>query len=276
MVPIYSTLLRPQSVTSDTFYYTTIDKVINTLFNLSEDLKDCEDIERDFVLKSIQIKVNSLWDIAFNMLSGKDGFIRGQVLGGSLNYTARNVIIPEPTLKDNTVDLSYHTGLELFKYKIIYYLMKLDDIPLAKAYAIWRNAYHFDEKVYDIMTFIINHDDNVRILINRNPTLNYYSMLLMKIRKINKDDQNFCLEVPLSILPGLNADFDGDILNIIALMDKSLVHMFRKFNPIERMIVDRDSGMLNGYFTITKGQLIDLYYFSTIGASENDRPETYD
>jgi hypothetical protein len=52
--------------------------------------------------------------------------------------------------------------------------------------------------------------------------------------------------------------------------------MFRKFNPIERMIIDRDSGMLNNYFTITKGQLIDLYYFSTLGATANDRPETYD
>lgn len=59
-------------------------------------------------------------------------------------------------------------------------------------------------------------------------------------------------------------------------MDKSFVHMFRKFNPIERMIIDRDSGMLNNYFTITKGQLIDLYYFSTLGATANDRPETYD
>jgi len=75
-------------------------------------------------------------------------------------------------------------------------------------------------------------------------------------------------------LPGLNADFDGDILNIIGIMDKSFVYMFRKFNPIERMIVDRDSGMLNDYFTITKGQLIDLHYFCTIGKTENDQPET--
>ena len=170
VVPIYSTLLRPQSVTPDTFYFGTIDKVINTLFNLSENLKDCSDNEKDFILKLIQIKVNKLWDIAFNMLNGKDGFIRGQILGGSLNYTARNVIIPDSTLKDNEVDISYHTALEMFKYKIIYYLMKLDDIPLGKANAIWRNAHHFDEKVYDIMMFIIEHDD-IGNLINRNPTL---------------------------------------------------------------------------------------------------------
>lgn len=50
--------------------------------------------------------------------------------------------------------------------------------------------------------------------------------------------------------------------------------MFRKFEPITRMIINRDSGLLNNYFTITKGQLIDLYYFCTIGATKNDQPES--
>ena len=41
------------------------------------------------------------------------------------------------------------------------------------------------------------------------------------------------------------------------------------------MIISRDTGLLNEYFSITKGQLIDLYYFATIGKMENDEPETY-
>ena len=81
-----------------------------------------------------------------------------------------NVIVPDPSLRDNEVDLSYHTFLELFKYKIIYYIMKLDDITLSKAYSIWKAASTFNEKVYDIMQYII-HAEDVRVLINRNPTL---------------------------------------------------------------------------------------------------------
>ena len=53
-------------------------------------------------------------------------------------------------------------------------------------------------------------------------------MLLMKVRKIKRDGRDFALSVPLSILPGLNADFDGDILNIIGMVDKSIAHMFRR------------------------------------------------
>lgn len=49
----------------------------------------------------------------------------------------------------------------------------------------------------------------------------------------------------------------------------------RKFDPIKRMIISRDSGLLNEYFSITKGQLIDLSFFCTMGKMENDQVETY-
>jgi len=67
----------------------------------------------------------------------------------------------------------------------------------------------------------------------------------------------------------------GDILNILALMTPEIIYSFRKFDPITRMIISRDSGLLNDYFSIIKGQLIDLYYFSTIGKMENDQPEIW-
>ena len=263
-IPVYSTLLRPQSTTSDTFYFNSIDRHINPLFSLSEKVKDAEEIDKLYILGRIQQRLNSLWEENFNLLNGKEGFIRGQILGGSLNSTARNVIVPDPTLHDDEIDLSYHTFLELFRFKIIYYLMKMDDISLSRANSEWAEAStKFSNRIYEIMQFIIKKE-NVRILMNRNPTLNYYSMLLMKVRKVKKDFSDFTLSVPLSVLPGLNADFDGDILNMIALTTEELVYAFRKFDPVSRMIISRDSGFLNDYFTITKGQLIDLYYFCTM------------
>ena len=262
-IPIYSTMLRPQSSTSDTYYYNPIDKHINPLFSLSDKLKNNEEIDRELILGRIQYRVNQLWKENFNLINGKEGLIRGQILGGSLNYTARNVIIPDPTLRDDEIDLSYHTFLILYKFKIMYYLMKMDNISLSKAYYIWQKSYKFDNRIYEIMLFIVKKE-KVRILMNRNPTLNYYSMLLMKVRTVKKDITDYTLSVPLSVLPGLNADFDGDILNLIGLMMDELVHAFRKFDPVSRMIISRDTGFLNEYFAITKGQLIDLYNFCTM------------
>lgn len=84
-IPIYTTILRPQSTTTDSYYYNSIDKNVNPLFNLSEKIKNCQDIEKDYVLNRIQKRVNKLWDLNFELLNGKDGFIRDQILGGSLN-----------------------------------------------------------------------------------------------------------------------------------------------------------------------------------------------
>ena len=274
-IPIYSTMLRPQSVTSDTYYYSGIDKDINTLYSLSEHIKTCEDMERDCILSRIQERVNNIWNINYGIISGKEGLIRDQLLGGNINYSSRNVIIPDPTLHDNEVDISYNTFLELYKFTIINEIMREEDIPLQKAYEIWKHARIFNEKVYLIMMNIVN-EKHPKLLINRNPTLNYYSMLLMTPRKVKRCDDDYTLSVPLSILPGLNADFDGDILNIIGFMDDSLAFMFRGYSPVEKMIISRDTGYINDYFSITKGQLIDLYAFACYeGDDECNTPETF-
>ena len=96
---------------------------------------------------------------------------------------------------------------------------------------------------------------NNRIIIRR------YS--LVSYRNIGKFIRELCRSCVLYEYT-LNADFDGDVLNLIGIMTDELVYAFRKFDPVTRMIISRDSGLLNDYFTITKGQLIDLYYFCTI------------
>ena len=83
--------------------------------------------------------------------------------------------------------------------------MRLEDVTLSKAHTEWKRSATFNEKVYNIMQMIVKRCD-VKCLINRNPTLNYYSMLLMNVREVKKDGGDFALSVPLSILSGLNAD----------------------------------------------------------------------
>lgn len=274
-IPIYSTMLRPQSITSDTFYFGSLDKIINTLFTLSENIKNCIDIEREFILSRIQKKVLKMWKANFELLNGKEGWIRGEILGGSLNFSSRNVIICGSTLRDNEVDLSYNTFLQLFKYRIIYCIKEILGVNLSKAANMWKNAFQFDPFVYDIMKHI-NEEDEPRLLINRNPTLNYQSMVMVKIRKIKPSASEYCLTVPLSLLPGMNADFDGDILNIIGLLDPAFIHMFRKYDPIDRMIIDRSTGKLNESVMLDKNQMIDFYYFCTVGETKHDQEEVYE
>ena len=175
-IPVYTTALRPQSLTSDTYYFTSIDKQINPLISLRDSLEESAEIELPLLLNRIQTRINAMWDFNFELFNGKEGFIRDQILGGALNLTSRNVIVPDPTLHDNEVDLSYYTAHGLFKFKIIHYLMKLNDISLAEANSIWMRGFVFNEQVYQVMKFIIEHD-KPKLLINRNPTLNEFGVV---------------------------------------------------------------------------------------------------
>lgn len=56
---------------------------------------------------------------------------------------------------------------------------------------------------------------------------------------------------------------------------QEIAYIFRKFDPIRRMIISKDTGFLNPYFSIASNQLVDLYYFATMGETPNDQPEVY-
>lgn len=262
-IPVYSTFLRPQSQTADSYYFNSIDKEIEPLYALCERIKTAEEIDEYFVLSRIQTRANKLWDKNLQLINGKNGFIRGQILGGGLNYTARNVIVPNWTLRMDEIKLSYYTFRILFKEKILYYIIKIMGVPLARALQIWDEGHVFDRRLYDIMNMIIAKE-KICCVINRNPTLNYYSILRMRVKEISDDPYDYTLGVPFYILPGLNADFDGDILNIIGLLTSDISKAFRNFSPVERMIISKDSGHLNEYFSLDKSQMCNLANFCTV------------
>lgn len=261
--PVYTLKLRPQSATSDTLYYTGIDKEINPLIRLSQDLQDCMPIEKPLILSKIQYRVNKMWDFNFGLINSKDGFIKDKLIGGSMNYSARNVIIPDPSLKINEIDMSYQTFRIIYAYYIINAIMKQDHIPLYKAYDRWKRSFSFDSYVYEAMKFVLKTIEP-RALINRNPTLNIYNVLLMKIRQVKPDANDYTLSVGLQVLPGMNADFDGDILGIYGIPLREMVQMFRKYDPAQCMLIDRATGLLNGLFGLQKSQAIDLYHYATL------------
>lgn len=170
-IPVYSTKLRQQSITADTFYYGGLDKCINPIISLSKLLDDASEIEIDSYLQRIQMNVNKIFEYNFDLLDDKDGLIRGQMLGGAINFSSRNVITPDASLRDNEVAMSYQTFLELFKGQIIKHLQITEDLTISQANNEWYKAkIRFSEKIYQVMCYLVKNK-NPLILLNRNPTL---------------------------------------------------------------------------------------------------------
>lgn len=279
-IPVYSNTLRPTSFGGDsTFRYINAETIYNNILKKASLLNKMREVkvegafqeERDFyqrqlTLYELQMKIQNIWDIVFSKIDAKSGHIRSEILGGRVNFSARNVIVPDSTLKADEIDVGYLTMLELFRYEIISSLVKMTNMTIGQASNEWFQAtLGFNARVYNIMIHIIEKSDT-RCIMNRNPTINFGSLMVMKIRTVRPEyNDNHTMSVPVFILRDLNADFDGDILNLISIKIKDLKLEFDKnFNPRKSLIISRNDGLFNDNFNLLKDQIIGLRSFNNI------------
>lgn len=238
-IPVYSSHLRPFVVRAEEIKYSDEDKLFRRLYTNSVLLNDryelarrienakkrksdgprkktINDLRKEGILYAMQTDLMTLWDLTFMMVKKKTGQIRDKILGGRLNYTARNVIIPNKSLRANEIELGYLTFLELYKLEIISVLEKMYGIRQAEAWSMWQRAtVNFDEQVYKVMEYIVDRKD-AYVEINRNPTINYGSQLVVRVVHVKPDINDLTMGLPESILRLLNADFDGEAKQHIA------------------------------------------------------------
>jgi DNA-directed RNA polymerase subunit beta' len=149
------------------------------------------------VLGSSNRPLKSLTD----MIKGKQGRFRENLLGKRVDYSARSVIVVGPELRLHQCGLPKKVALELFQPFIIRRLKELglaDTIKSAK-----RMLERRDEEVWDILDEVIRDHP---VMLNRAPTL--HRMGIQAFEPVLIEGNAIRLH-PL-VCGGFNADFDGD------------------------------------------------------------------
>src|SRR5882672_2518003 len=149
------------------------------------------------VLGSNNRPLKSLSDI----IKGKQGRFRENLLGKRVDYSARSVIVVGPELKLHQCGLPKKIALELYQPFIIRRLKELgyaDTIKSAK-----KMLERKDKEVWDILEEVIKDHP---VLLNRAPTL--HRMGIQAFEPILIEGNAIVLH-PL-VCTGFNADFDGD------------------------------------------------------------------
>lgn len=264
-IPVYSPMFRPQSLSGETFYHTDYDrKIVNPIISTSFLLDDSNNISTPRILEDIQKRVNSMVAENNTQIQGKHGWVQGNLFAGRNNYVARDVIIPDITLRDNEIDLCYITFLEMFQFRIMEHLKRMFGMRHQEAEnTIFLAQLVFSHQVYLVMKYMVE-EEGVYCVINRNPSLWMKSVLRMKVRHIDPSIDDFALVLPVPILDGLNADFDGDIMNMKACIVPETAYAFRKFDPIRSYIIDAVSGTIDRSYLPIKNTLADLIGFSMV------------
>nr|QJH88400.1 RNA polymerase beta' subunit [Pterocladiophila hemisphaerica] len=136
-----------------------------------------------------------------DIIEGKQGRFRQNLLGKRVDYSGRSVIVVAPNLKLHQCGLPKEMALELFQPFIIHQLIKqklVNNIKVAKTYI--DNKKHI---IWSILTKIVKVQP---ILLNRAPTL--HKLGIQSFEAILVPGRAIQLH-PL-VCTAFNADFDGD------------------------------------------------------------------
>lgn len=264
-IPVFSSALRFSMIQNEINFVNGADKIYNMIFSSVSRMNNSKDVlSVDKKLPYIQKKVNELYTKMFNLINKKEGFIKSGVLAGRMNYTSRNVIISNPGLAADEIILSYISFLEMYKFEIIQKLASTQNITESQAYTEWyMGTIKFSEKIYKIIKLMIAQDMTY-CLINRAPTIDFGSILQVKIVDVTKEVDDYTMAISLMILSGLNADFDGDNLTITKLSAKDQIKATRKYNPKAYFMISHDHGLLHENMLPIKDLAIGLSHFCRV------------
>lgn len=139
------------------------------------------------------------------MLRGKQGRFRQNLLGKRVDYSARSVIVVDPELKITHCGLPKKMALELFKSYIYAGLLKREMAPnLRVAKKMVEDNY---PEVWDVLEDVVKERP---VLLNRAPTL--HRLGIQAFWPMLVDGKAITIH-PL-VCTAFNADFDGDMMAV--------------------------------------------------------------
>ena len=224
VIPVIPPDLRPLVLLeSGNFATSDLNDLYRRIINRNNRLKKLQDLNAPEVIirnekRMLQQAVDALFDNGrcrrpvlgssnrplkslTDMIKGKQGRFRENLLGKRVDYSARSVIVVGPDLKLHQCGLPKKIALELFQPFIIRKLKEhglADTIKSAK-----RMLERRDQEVWDILEEVIYQHP---VMLNRAPTL--HRMGIQAFEPVLVEGN--AIKIHPLVCKGFNADFDGD------------------------------------------------------------------
>ena len=196
------------------------------------------------------------------MLRGKQGRFRQNLLGKRVDYSGRSVIVVGPELKLNECGLPKDMALEMFKPHVLHQLIVQGIAPNVKS------AKHLIERrepeVYDILENII---ENHPVILNRAPTLHKLGMQAFYPILI----EGKAIRLHPCVCSGYNADFDGDQMAVHVPLTEEAKEEARTLMLSSRNLLKPANG---DPITVPNKEMAMGAYYQTSIDTERPAPQT--
>lgn len=188
-----------------------------------------------------------------DMLKGKQGRFRQNLLGKRVDYSGRSVIVVGPQLRLHQCGLPKIMALELFKPFVMKRLVDLDiaqNIKAAKRMVERRRA-----QVWDVLSDVIQEHP---VLLNRAPTLHRLGIQAFEPVLIEGN----AIELHPLVCEAFNADFDGDQMAVHLPLSAEAQAEARILMLSSNNVLSPASG--RPVVTPSQDMVIGMYYLSVI------------
>ncbi|MFH1710509.1 MAG: DNA-directed RNA polymerase subunit beta' [bacterium] len=186
-----------------------------------------------------------------DIIEGKQGRFRQNLLGKRADYSGRSVIVVGPTLKIHQCGLPKEMALELFKPFVIRKLVERglsQNVKSAKRHIDKREIF-----VWDILEEVIKGH---QVLLNRAPTLHRLGIQAFEPILV----EGKAIHIHPLVCPAFNADFDGDQMAVhVPLLTESRVEA-RLLMLSSRNILSPASG--RPIITPTQDMVLGVYFMT--------------
>jgi hypothetical protein len=149
--------------------------------------------------------------------------------------------------------------MELLRFHIINILKKSYSYNYSQAYYEWYKAKIAPNPIMkELMMNIIRESryGGLPILFNRNPTIQYGSILMMKCIGIT---DSYSMQVNSLCLRYIAGDYDGDTINNILLLNDDIIkRALITLNPVNAMIISKNDGTFNPDANLQTESLITI------------------
>jgi len=136
-----------------------------------------------------------------DIIEGKQGRFRQNLLGKRVDYSGRSVIVVGPKLKMHQCGLPKEMAIELFQPFVIHRLIRQNIVNNIKAAK--KLIQRADDEVMQVLQEVI---DGHPIMLNRAPTLHRLGIQAFEPKLVD----GRAIQLHPLVCPAFNADFDGD------------------------------------------------------------------
>jgi DNA-directed RNA polymerase subunit beta' len=214
--------------------------------------------------RAISISGNHKLKSLSDMLRGKQGRFRQNLLGKRVDYSGRSVIVVGPELKLHQCGLPRRIALELFKPFVMRQLVAQGLAPNIKSAR--RLVERAKSEVYDILEEVIKERP---VLLNRAPTLHRLSIQAFEPVLIDGS----AIQVHPLVCSAFNADFDGDQMAVHVPLSRAAVKEAREVMLSHHNILLPSSG--EPTVTPTLDMVLGCYYLTTIRHQDKEEVRVF-